>query len=714
MSQLLITGDDMLKHDEMLINYRDSSSSTGMREECAKDLERFYLKGAWWSGSHGEQFKNKPKPEFNRLWRSINRIVGDINDMELNALIVSNSDDATDEGAELLQKRWRNDFQSTDGMEASEVATTEAAVGGFGCTKLVAKYEDEESPDQEKQYLCAEIVHSACNSVYFDAGAIRKDKSDSRWGWHIIRTNRKKIEDEYGVDVVSFLSSPVSMSLNNLEYQSQRDIYLAHYYEVMEKTLTEYDFTEMNGLKITAGDGIKDESGNTYTREDLKEIREIYEETMGNPAPTIRRKVKYVEYALADGEKFLAKPQRIPFKRVPLFPRYGYYALLNGQEFYCGEVRKQTDAEMFHNFFGSTLMEIMAAPQVSKPEYTPQQIAKHANQRARADIDNVPYLMSDPLLDKEGNIAHIGPIGTQQPPQLGTGLAAAGEFLAQNIMEMGGTGQATLPANSSSEAIEQVNERTDDSFLPIVKNVLHSVKAQCEGWIPAAQSLYFTNQRNIRVVETDGSYANITTLEMAQREDGAVGPYGNDARGKYTVQVEQGEAYKGARDAERMASLEMLQYVGTDTEFGQLIAMNAMTLTTGEGGDDMRLVARYKMIDMMLAQQIPFEPKSDEEAQYMEMKQQQMQQQAQQMQAQQEAMIQQTMIAEGKARMMEGQAALMNEDNDKVSNQVDMYNAETKRADVFGKLQLQGQKLNLDAMNQASSSLRQQTESRSQ
>lgn len=700
----------MLKHEEMLINYRDASSNTEMREECANDLERFYLNGAWWSGSYGEQFINKPKPEFNKLWRSINRIVGDINDMELNALIVSNSEEATDEGAELLQKRWRNDFQSTDGIEASEVATMEAAIGGFGCTKLVAKYEDEEDPDQDKQYLCAEIIHSACNSVYFDAGAIRKDKADSRWGWHLIRTNRKLIEEEYSTDVVSFSNSATkNFHTTRLDYQSERDIYLAHYYELIEKTITEHDFSAMNGLKITSGDGIKDEFGNKYTRQDLDEIKELYEMTIGEPVPTKRRKVKYVEYALCDGEKYLTKPQRIPFKRIPLFPRYGYYAVLNGEEFYCGEIRKQSDAEMFHNFFGSTLMEIMAAPQIQKPEYAPQQISKHANQRARADIDNVPFLLSDPLLDKEGNIAHLGPIGMQAPPQIGSGLAAAGQFLSQNIMEMGGLGQATVPSNSSGEAIEQVNERTDDAFLPIVKNVLHSIKAQCEGWIPAAQALYFTNQRNIRIMETDGTYANITTLEMAESPNGVYGPYGNNPRGKYTVQVEKVEAYRDARDAERQTNLEMLQYVGTDTEFGQLIAMNAMTLTTGEGGDDMRLVARYKMIDLMLAQQIPFEPKNDDEAQYIQVKQQQIAASQQQAQAQQEAMIQQTIAAEGNARMMEGQAALMNEQNDQVANQIKMYEAETKRADVFGKLQLQGEKLNLDAITQASNQMRQQT-----
>ena len=667
----------MLTHEEMSVNYRDASTDTDMRDRCLEDIERFFINGSWWKGSRGEQFKNKPKPEFNKLWRSINRVVGDINDMELNSVIVSNSEEATDEDADLLQRRWRNDYQSSDGIEASEIATMEAAIGGFGCTKLVAKYEDEENPNPDEQYLCAEIIHSACTSVYFDAGAIRKDKADSRWGWELIRTNRKKIEDEYGVDIVSFMNPPSIVDSTKLDYNSQRDIYLAHYYEVVEKNLTVYDFSAMNNLKITTGNGITDESGEKYTREDLKDIRNLYVDVMGEEAPTIKRKVKYVEYALCDGEKYLTKSQRMPFKRVPLFPRYGYHAVINGQEFYCGEVRKQLDAEMFHNMFGSTMMEIMAAPQIQKPEYAPEQIARHATQRSRADIDNVPFLLSDPIKDENGKPIHFGPIGMSQPPQIGTGLAAAGQFISGNIMEMGGAGQATVPANSSGEAIKQVNERTDDAFLPIVKNVLHSIKAQCEGWIPAAQSLYFTNQRRLRVLETDGNYTQVTTLEMTESPDGNYGPYGNSARGRYTVQVEQGEAYKDQREAERESIVEMLKYAGSDTEFGQLMLMNAMTLTSGEGGDRMRQVAKFKTIDLMMAMQIPFEPQSEEEERYVQGKMQQMQAQSQAAQQNDPVMI----SAQSQAQL--AQAEMIKAQADVMDKQVDTYNAETDRMKVM-------------------------------
>ena len=126
----------------MCTEFRYASAYYEMRQRCREDFERFYLDGGWWSGSWGKQYENKPKPEFNRVWRDINRIVGSVNDMEFNAVISSNSEEATDEGAELLQRRWRNDFMTSEGVEANVTATREALIGGFGALKVVSKYED--------------------------------------------------------------------------------------------------------------------------------------------------------------------------------------------------------------------------------------------------------------------------------------------------------------------------------------------------------------------------------------------------------------------------------------------------------------------------------------------------------------------------------------------------------------------------------------------
>ena len=653
-----------------MVNFRDSSSYTQMREECFRDIECFFVDNRWWAGNYGIQFANKPRPEFNKIWKAINRVIGDICEMELNAIIVSNSDDATDEDSELLQKRWRNDFNASDGAEASEIATMEAAIGGFGCTKMVARYEDEENPDESKQYLCSEIVHSACTNVFFDAGSIRKDKSDARFGWQLIRTNRKKVQEEYGLEVTPFAGDIFITTDNTIYFRdNKKDMVLAHYWEVVEKNLITHDFSLFApGLEITTGDGIKDQLGNKYTRADLDMIREDYRNEIGEDAPTIKRKVKVVEYALCDGKGYLEKG-KTPFKRVPLFPRYGYHAVINGNEYYCGEVRKRRDTEMFQNMYGSTMMEIMAAPQVTKPEYLPEQIAAHAGQRARADIDNAAFLLSDPVTDANGNITHMGPIGFSQPPQMGTGLQAAGAFLEQNTQEHNGTGQATVPANTAAAAVQAVNERQDDAYTPMVRNTMHSIKAQCEAWIPAAQSIYFSNQRKIRVEESDGNYSQVTTLEMKELDDGSYGPYGNAARGKYSVMVKQGQSYKDTKASEFEQNIQILQAMGTDTTVGQMAALQAVLSTTGEGTYYSRKLARYDQIDLLMSRGINPEPQNPEEEQYMQQKMQQMQMQAQQPpQPTPEMIAAQSMMVD--ARVKERKL------------DIDEYNAESKRIDT--------------------------------
>ena len=644
-----------------------------------------------WKGSYSEQFKNKPKPEINKIFSSINRVLGQKQRMEMNAKIISNSDEATDEGADLLQSRWRNDFQSSDGNEALNNADQEAFFSGFGAFKLAAKYEDEENPDEEKQYLCVEPIYSAASAVVFSP-SVRKDKADSKQAWHIIRTSRKEVEDEFGIDVNSINAQ---VDWFDWDTDTEKDIYLAHYYEVIEKKITEYDFG--GGYVVTTGDGIKDSYGNKIARDELNELKDARE------YKTTRRKTKYVEYSLMSGDKFLTKPSKLPFKRVPIIPQYGYYQVINGIEYFCGEVRKRRDPQMFLNTYHSSLMEIMSAPQVEKPEYTPEQIAKHASSRAQADIDNAAFVMSDPILNPDGSIAHIGPIGKQTPPQIGTGLMAAGQQLDAALLDMAGTGQTTLPSNASGDAVQQVNMRNDDAFQPLMQNSMAAIKSACEVWIDAAQKLYFTNQRNIRVQSSDGSYSQVTTLEYDINKDGVYGPFKNSAKGKYTAQVKIGESYKSKKEAELETTLKMLQFADTNTPQGQMLLNQAIVSTAGEGGERSRKVANYQIIDNMLALGIDPNPENDEEKEYVEQKMQQIELAKQQPQKEDpvvmlERMKEQTlqMVQQNKATEHQIEIAKLQDSSE--------ANAQKLQSDILTnarKLEQGQQKLDNDAQNNA-------------
>ena len=159
MSRRSFTGEAMKKPEEVLVDFRKSySAEYDKRQRVLADLRFALLPGAQWEGSDSEQWANKPKPENNKLFKSIMTINGRFQEAELNARISSASDDATDDDAEVLQKLWRNDFGSSDGSEALNTAFQEASFGGFGAVRMVAKYEDEENPSDDQQYIAFGIV----------------------------------------------------------------------------------------------------------------------------------------------------------------------------------------------------------------------------------------------------------------------------------------------------------------------------------------------------------------------------------------------------------------------------------------------------------------------------------------------------------------------------------------------------------------------------
>lgn len=608
------------KFDQIKLDMNHALAGSYERNRmCLEDFRFAMVEGAMWEGSIGKQFKNKPKPVINKIFLAINRILGQKQRLEMNANIVSNSEDATEEGADVLQSRWRNDFQSGDGVEAINNADKEAFFSGFGAHKLVATYEDEENPDQEKQNLTIEPIYSAASSVVFGP-SLKRDKSDCKQAWELIRTNRREVEEEFGVKVSSVNGQ---MDFFDWDTDTTKDLYLAHYYEVVNKTITEHIFSDgMLSYSVFSGDGIKDENGNKVSQEDLAKLKNDYdnEDDENTSYETIRRKKKHVMYSLMAGDQFLIKPRKTPFKRIPIIPQYGYHCVINGIEYYCGEVRKRKDPQMFTNTFYSSLMEVMSAPQVSKPEYLPEQIARHAEQRRRADIDNVPFLLSDPVRDAEGNIQQAGPIGYSKPPELGSGLAAAGQAMDTALSEMSGAGASTLPSNVAADAVRQVNERQDDAFQPLMQGSIMAIKALCEVWIDAAQSLYFTNSRSIRVVSTDGTYTQLQTLDYGMDDNENFGPYKNSAKGKYTVQVKADESYKSKKDAERQTALDMLQVTDPNSPTYQVLSNEAIMATTGEGGKLARKMARFSNMVIAMNMGIDPVPETDEERQFIEQK----------------------------------------------------------------------------------------------
>lgn len=655
---------------------RSVGGSYDRNEQVIDDIRFAKVPGAQWGGADFEQYQNKPKPENNKIARQINRILGQYERLAMNAKIISASDRATDDSAELLQSRWRNDFNASDGIEAVNNAADEAFHGGFGAYKIVAKYEDDEYENEDYQNLALEPIYSAASSVVFNAGSLRKDKRDATQGWHLVRVNRHEMEEEFNTSISSYPEATTNYNYFDWYCDNSKDVYIAHYYEVIEKKVTEYEF---EGITITK-DGRKytDQMGNKIDYEMLQEMMEVM------PFEKETKRLKYVEYALLSGDQFLIEPRKTPFKTIPLIPQYGYHQILNGVEYYCGEVARQRDNQRFLNMGFGSLMEILAQPQTETPEYLPEQVQRFASMHANRTVDNYAYLMSDPVKDKGGNLVQMGPVAMHNPPSIGTGMQAAIQFLNENVAEQGGIGQSTLPANTSAKAVEQVNQRQDDSYQPMFQNAMQTLKAACETWIPAAKELYFSNERSIRLEGPDGSHSQIMTMQyMFDEERQEFGPFKNSAEGRYDVTVKTGESNKQKKEADRDANLEILQYTDTATPKGQMILNNLIQTSTGEDTADARRIARFDNLKIMVDMGLDPQPKTDDEREFVEriMQAQAMAQQNPQPDPQ---MV--LALAEAQARKDEGQAAIQNEINDAEKNRIEIL-----------KLRLKDKELNIKA-----------------
>jgi hypothetical protein len=649
------------RFEQTKIDFNEAISGHWDRmDQAVEDMRFAFVRGAQWQGSDEKMYQNRPKFENNTTSIAIQRIHGQYQRMKFGVKIIPNSDESKEEDADLLTSKYRDDFIKSDGVEADSNASLEAFTCGFGATLWVNKYENEENPDPNKQYLCSEPIYSAASSVIFSANAIKKDKSDAKKGWLLVRMNRKAIEEEYGVKIATY--PHVVGSALELPIDNTKDVYLAHVWEKTEKKVIDHIFSD--GLVITTGDGIKDNIGNDVPREVFEELKSL------DDFEVIKRKVCCVEYSFQHGDGYLIEPQKTPFKRIPIIPRYGYFCVINGVEYWWGEVAQKRDPQRFENMLYSALGQIAAQNQIGIKEYLPQQVARHARAHASKDVENPPYLLTDPATTEQGQEV-IGPVAEHQPPQIGSGLQAAVQINSSIKQQHEGTGQSTLPANASAVAIQQVNERQDDRYQMLFQNSMYSIQAGAKVYIPACKQLYFSQPRNIRLLSIDGTFSMADTMQQDLSPDGlSYGPYKNAAQGDYEVQVQMDEAYKHKRAREHEEALKMLQYVDTQTPKGQMVLNQAILTTDSDASRDLKKLARMDNIDIMLSKGIQVKPENPEEEQYIQQKMQQMQQQAQQQDPQTQALIMQAQ-AEAQARQMEGQAAIQNEQNDAVKNQMD-------------------------------------------
>ncbi len=586
------------------------------RDKCIEDRKFVDVDGAQWDGACGEVFKNKPRLQFDKITKEISRLKGEYAANPPTVSFLPDSSDAERAASNILNDRYRSDSRKSLGEEACDTAVDEAWKGGLGAWRLTTKYENEYDPDSNEQYICFEPIQSADTVVIFDADARLYDKSDGEHCWVLHEYTRHKF-NELWPDQSPFNNGNLpQLGWWEFDWWGDEVVYVAEYYEVVEKEVYRLVF------ETPYGETVK------YFQYEIKENEDIAAEVEDYEQISRERvKVRKIEKALLSGDKFLEEPTECAGRYIPIIPLYGYRSYIKGREYYHGEVRKQRDRQTFNNMAVSMLAELMTESHKEKPIFDPEQIPPELQKEwMDNNVENYPFLRAKAMRDANGEVTHLGAIGTTKAPNVPPAIVSALQYIDQDLMQEMGNGDLSVPSNTSGEAIRQVQARGDMSYYILWHNLHKSLKHCGQVWMSMAKDIYGGVERALRTLSEDGTVNSVNMMDMAY--EGGNWKVTNDiSKGQYEVIVETGASYSTKLEAERATLLGMLQATDTTSPMYNLILSEMMQKIDGEGGSTIRKVAKYQELTMLLQMSPslidPAELNDDEKAYVMEMLQQQ-------------------------------------------------------------------------------------------
>jgi|APSaa5957512535_1039671.scaffolds.fasta_scaffold08479_2 hypothetical protein len=602
--------EDILSDFQRGYNAREEQMEKAINDQIFASVD-----GAQWAGQCGDRWGEKIQLTFDKFTRELNRLIGEYNANPISVKFLPNDEDAEQELSDILQDRFRNDSRKSDGQEAGDNAVSEAFTGGYGAMRLVTKYENELDPDQNKQFVSFEPILSAASVVVRDADAKKFDKSDSTQTWVLHEYTRHKFDELYPGKAPWPNGTQSDFTIWDMDWYGKETVYVAEYYEVIEKKRTRLVFETPTGETIKF---FKDEMDD----DDLFEVS-FYEQV-----GTERVKCRYIEKALLCGDSILEKPKKIAGKFIPIIDFYGYRTYIKGKEYFMGEVRKQRDRQTFNNMAVSMLAQTMTESQKEKMIFAPEQMTpKIAEMWASDNVDNHPFLYAEPLKDGQGNVLSPGPIGRTSAPQVPPAVLTSIQMINQDMAEELGNGELKVPANTSQEAIAQVQDRADMSYYILAHNAKKSWKHAGSVYLEIAKEIYGV-ERMMRTVSEDGAI-NMVEMKKVDYSEGLPKVTNDITIGSYEVVTDTGPSYSTRREADLAAIQNAMSVTDPTNPMYNFMYSQMLQSMDGQGMDTIRKVARLTELEQLLSispELAVQEAKTDEEKAYLQQKFQQMNQ----------------------------------------------------------------------------------------
>jgi hypothetical protein len=581
---------------------------TELRAESLEDRVFVTIAGGQWQDSAWQAPENTPQPEIDKITPSLEKIETDYRENRLTVDFVPANDDGDAETADTLDGCYRADSNHFKADEAHDNAFQEGIRGGFGAWLVGVDLDDPQDPASEHLRINPGIPIVDADQCVFFYGGVRYDKSDAQAAFIITAELKAIAEDKWGDDVADFERVGLKWQW---QWYTPDVTYIARYYEVEEVDDDLLTFTQpLSGEK------------QRHWRSDLErgEIKNLTDQ--GWTRETRKLKRKRVHKYILSGSGVLKDCGYIPGPNIPIVPFYYRREFVDNQEYWQGRVRKRKDRQRIYNSGSANIVETMATSPREVPIVSMTQMAGTVGQQtyaeiwSRQNIDRLPFVPLEPLLNADGSVAVAGPIGKIEAPALQPATVAALQIASADLTDDNDNADE-VKANVSADAMDIAAERVDSKSQIGLDNMAKSHKRAGEIYLGMFREVCYEPGRKVPTLTADGQDGTATIAELQGDANGVYKVRNDLSQGTYKVvaSVQESTTTKQQKTVRQNTAIADVAVKAGDQQLAQAALLTAVMNMDGEGMDSMKGYARNRLIGLGVEKPTPEEKKQIDQAQ---------------------------------------------------------------------------------------------------
>lgn len=492
---------------------------------------------AWPDDLRKDREKNKrPALTINKVAQYVKLITNNARQNKPSINIRPMGQEASYQAAQIYEGIFRHIEYISSAQNIYDDATESQVEGGVGYWRVIQKYTDEDSFDQE--VLIAPVKDHL--SILLDCDIKQKDGSDARYGFVFDDLPQKEFERQYP-DVDLNLVTSAGTGLDDADdWVRDGNIKIAEYYRILEKDDKLIHMEDDNGQ---------------VAEFKLSEIPEKHKKRFMELGENVKKRditTKQLEWYKIAGSHIIDR-RKLKGKYVPLVRVIGIERVIEGRLERKGHVRAMKDPQRMYNYNSSAQVE--AAALATKTKWIVPADAIEGNEVAwnNANRDNAAYL----------TYKHLDESSQPMPPPQRIDPAEAvpayleGMKIAAAEMEMASGQQAGQQQNPSIErtpkAIDARERHGETATYHFIDNLAIAIRYTGRIILDLIPHIYDT-PRVVQILGKDQSQTNVMikpdmqgAYQEEQIDDVVTNVLFNPKVGKYEVESDVGPAYASQR-----------------------------------------------------------------------------------------------------------------------------------------------------------------------